>query len=299
MKTDRPVPPGAGPNRSDPRQDRRRPPAGPSGRPSHSGGRRRDQRPTAPGGPPIAIRGDLLYGRNAVHEALRGPRKAIRLLLAEGVREDERLRSLEGAAGAAGIPVERVPRPMLDDLTAGANHQGVALETSPFPYATLDDLLERTGTVLALDHLQDPQNFGTLLRTAEASGVAGIVLPQDRAVGITPAVVNASAGAVEHLLVARVPNLARALDSLKERGWWVVGLVAGPESVDLFTADLPTPVALVVGSEGSGIGPNVARRCDLMVSLPMRGSVASLNAATAGSIALFDLLRRDPHASAP
>lgn len=182
---------------------------------------------------------------------------------------------------------------MLDDLTTGANHQGVALETSPFPYAALGDLLDRSGTLLVLDHLQDPQNFGTLLRAAEASGVAGVVLPQDRAVGVTAAVVNASAGAVEHLHIARVPNLARALDGIKERGWWVVGLAAGPDAVALFTANLPSPITLVVGSEGSGIGPNVARRCDLMVSLPMRGVVASLNAATAGSIALFELLRRE------
>ncbi len=241
----------------------------------------------------------MLYGRNAVGEALRGRRSLNRLFLAEGVREDSRLRSLEESAATAGIPIERVPRPLLDDLTSGANHQGVALESSPFPYTALEDILSRTGTVLALDHLQDPQNVGTLLRAAEASGVAGILLPQDRAVGITPAAVNASAGAVEHLLVARVPNLARALDSLKESGWWVVGLAAGPEAVDLFTVALPTPVALVVGSEGSGIGPNVARRCDLMVSLPMRGAVASLNAATAGSIALFELLRRDQPPSAP
>lgn len=294
MKTDRPARSGAGHNRPHPHQDRR----GPDGRPPRPSGRR-EGRPAKTGAPPLSIRGDLLYGRNAVSEALRGRRTATRLFLAEGVREDSRLQALEETAVAAGIPIERVPRPMLDDLTSGANHQGVALETSPFPYATLDDILSRGGTVLALDHLQDPQNVGTLLRTAEASGVAGILLPQDRAAGITPAAVNASAGAVEHLLVARVPNLARALDSLKKEGWWVVGLAAGPEEQDLFTVDLPTPIALVVGSEGSGIGSNVARRCDLTVSLPMRGTVASLNAATAGSIALFELLRRAQPPSAP
>lgn len=295
MKMDRTGRPGAGPNRSSSRQDRR----GPGGRTAGAGGRKGEPRSPNDGMPSLVIRGDLLYGRNAVSEALRGRRTATRLLVAEGVRDDSRLQALEERATALGAPIERVPRLLLDDLTSGANHQGVALETSSFPYVTLDDILSQGGTILALDHLQDPQNVGTLLRAAEASGVAGILLPQDRAAGITPAAVNASAGAVEHLLVARVPNLARALEGLKEEGWWVVGLAAGPEAQDLFTVDLPTPIALVVGSEGSGIRSNVARRCDLTVSLPMRGTVASLNAATAGSIALFELLRRAQPPSAP
>lgn len=241
----------------------------------------------------IAVAGELIYGRNGVVEALRGNRQVYRLLVAEGVREDERLRALLVGAGAAGVSVERVPRPALDAATANANHQGVGLDAAPFSYAGLDDVLTAEGIVLVLDHLQDPQNFGTLLRAAEACGVGAVVIPQDRAVAVTPAVVNASAGAVEHLTVARVPNLARALDNLKEAGRWAVALDGGPGSVDLYDTEVPTPLALVVGSEGSGIGPNVARRCDLTVSLPMRGKVASLNAATAGAVALFELLSRD------
>jgi 23S rRNA (guanosine2251-2'-O)-methyltransferase len=213
--------------------------------------------------------------------------------VAEGVREDERLRALLAQAEELGLPVERPPRPMLDDLARGANHQGIALEASGYPYAEFDDVLEASGTVLVLDHLQDPQNFGTLLRAAEAAGVAGVVIPQNRAVAVTPAVVNASAGAVELLRVALVPNLARSLDALKKGGRWIVGLEGETDAVDLYGADVPTPVALVVGSEGSGIGQNVRGRCDLLVALPMRGRVASLNAATAGAIALFELLRRE------
>ncbi len=248
-----------------------------------------------PGAPPvIAVAGELVYGRNAVAESLRGRRQAHRLLLAEGAREDDRLRALVAAADAAEAMVVRVPRVALDAATGGANHQGVALDVSTFTYGVLDDVVSAEGTVLVLDHLQDPQNFGTLLRAAEACAVAAVVIPQDRAVAVTPAVVNASAGAVEHLTVAMVPNLARALDVMKDGGRWVVGLAEGPGSVDLFTTDVPTPVALVVGSEGHGIGPNVARRCDLMVSLPMRGRVPSLNAATAGAVVLFELLRREP-----
>jgi 23S rRNA (guanosine2251-2'-O)-methyltransferase len=241
---------------------------------------------------PRAANRDLLYGRNAVIEALGGPRAKHRLWIAASVREDDRIRSLISVATAAKIEIDRCPREMLDDLTSRANHQGVALEAGPFAYATLDDIIERQGTVLILDHLQDPQNFGTLMRAAEAAAVGGVVIPNDRTVAVTPAVVNASAGAVEHLAVAQVPNLARTADELKAKGWWVVGLDTGPDAVELFSTDLPSPVALIVGAEGSGIGQNVRRRCDLIVSLPLRGKVASLNAATAGAIALFDLVRR-------
>ncbi|MDP9363086.1 MAG: 23S rRNA (guanosine(2251)-2'-O)-methyltransferase RlmB, partial [Chloroflexota bacterium] len=236
---------------------------------------------------------ELLYGRNAVAEALRGRRQARRLFLAEGVREDERLRALLARAEELGLPVERPPRPLLDDLARGSNHQGVGLEASGYRYAEFDEVVAAPGTVLVLDHVQDPQNVGTLLRTAEAAGVAGVVLPQDRAAAVTPAVVNASAGAVELLAVAIVPNLSRSLDTLKKAGRWVVGLEAGEGAVDLYKADVPTPVTLVVGAEGGGLGQNVRGRCDLLVSLPMRGQIASLNAATAGAIALFELVRRE------
>ncbi len=188
--------------------------------------------------------------------------------------------------------MERPFRALLDQLTDGANHQGVALAVTSYPYVALEEIVPARGTVLLLDHLQDPQNFGTLLRAAEAAGIAGVVIPQDRAVGVTPAVVNASAGAVEHLTIARVANLARSADLLKQAGWWLVGLDTGPDAVDLFAADLPSPVGLVVGAEGSGIGHNLRRRCDIIASIPIRGRVASLNAATAGSIAVFELLRR-------
>ena len=228
-----------------------------------------------------------------MREALRGRRRIERLYVAEGVREDERLRGLIALARERGAEIDRVPRLMLDDATRGANHQGVALEAEPYRYAAFEDLLEGEGTVLVLDHVQDPQNVGTLLRAAEAAGVAGVVIPRDRAADVTPAVVNASAGAVEHLHVATVPNLARSIEALKGSGRWVAGLDSGPGAVDLFTTEIPTPVALVIGAEGTGLGANLRRSCDLIVSLPMRGRVESLNAATAGSIALYELLRRE------
>jgi 23S rRNA (guanosine2251-2'-O)-methyltransferase len=240
----------------------------------------------------------LLIGRNAVIEALRGRRSVERLFVAEGAREDERLRGLMALATERGAEIDRIPRLMLDDATRGANHQGIALEAEPYRYAVFDDLMQGEGTILVLDHLQDPQNVGTLLRAAEAAGVAGVVIPEDRAAAVTPAVVNASAGAVEHLRVATVPNLTRALEALKGSGRWIVGLDARAGASDLYSTEIPTPVALVVGAEGSGLGTNLRKHCDLLLALPMRGQVESLNASTAGAIAIYELMRRELGAKA-
>ena len=292
--------PGGGPGGGKPAGGSRGGPPGGRTPTGKGGGRgRRDARPAEAPRPTLTKPGnDLLYGRNAVAEAFHGRRTLERLFIADGVKEDERLRRLEGAAAERGVPVERVPRAILDDLFPGGNHQGVALAAGPYQYVDFDDLVERSGTVLVLDHLQDPQNFGTLLRAAEASGAAGVVIAQDRAVEVTPSVVNASAGAVELLAVAQVPNIPRALAGLKERGRWAIGLDTGDDAVDLLTTDLPLPAALVVGAEGGGLSPLVRRSCDLIASLPMRGRIESLNAATAGAIALYDLVRREAAAGA-
>lgn len=229
-----------------------------------------------------------------MRESLRaGRREHNRLFIAEGVRDDERVEEIVRLAQEHELLIERVPRMMLDDLTKGGNHQGIALDTGEYPYVDLEDIIEREGTVLILDHLNDPQNFGTLVRAADAAGVAGIVLPQDRSVSVSPAVVSSSAGAVEHLMVAQTPNLARALDKLEASGRWIVGLDEDETANNIFGADVPTPVALVIGAEGSGLSPIVRKRCQVVLSLPMRGHVDSLNAATAGSIVLYDLLRRE------
>jgi 23S rRNA (guanosine2251-2'-O)-methyltransferase len=226
-------------------------------------------------------------------EALRGRRGVDRLFVAEGAREDDRMRALMALASERGAEVERIPRLMLDDATRGANHQGVALEAEGYRYAPFEDLVMSPGIVLVLDHLQDPQNVGTLFRAAETAGVAGVVIAADRAAEVTPAVVNASAGAVEHLRVATVTNLVQAIEAMKRGGRWVAGLDTGPGSTELFSTEVPTPVALVVGAEGSGLGANLRKHCDLLLALPIRGRIESLNAATAGSIALYELLRRE------
>jgi len=240
------------------------------------------------------VRGNPLFGRNAVLETLRAESRAMsHLWIADGLKPDERLDEITELAEAAGILVETVPRALLDDLTEGVNHQGVLLEVGDYRYTDLQDVIERRGTILVLDHVQDPQNFGTLLRTADAAGIAGVVIPSDRSVSVSPAVVNASAGAVEHLKIAQVANIGRALEKIEASGRWIVGLDSGEGSKNIFEIDVPTPVALVVGSEGSGISQGVLKRCQLVLSIPMLGKIESLNAATAGSIVIYDILRRE------
>lgn len=240
----------------------------------------------------------VLYGRNAVRESLRAARrKPYRLMLAEGVRQTGTVGEILFLAEQAGLPVSRTERRDLDRL-GGVNHQGIVLETSEYPYGELDDVLtvarsrDKAPLFLLLDLLKDPQNVGSLLRTAEAVGVQGVIIQRRRAVGITPAVINASAGAVEHLLVAQVTNLVDSITRLKTHDVWVAGLeaVRGAQQYDL--ADLSGPLALVVGSEGEGLRRLVRERCDFLLYLPMRGQVTSLNAAVAGSVVLYEAHRQ-------
>lgn len=239
---------------------------------------------------------ERLYGRQAVREALRaGRREPIRLLVAQGVRETEHIAEIVSLAAAVGCPVLRVERRDLNRL--GAKHQGVALEASPYPYsdlATILALAERRAEpplLVLLDHLEDPRNVGALLRTAEAAGAHGVVFPSRRAAAITPVACEASAGAVEHLLVARVTNLARTLTELKQSGLWAAGLEALPEAQPYDSVDISGPLVLAVGGEGQGLSRLVREHCDWLLRLPMRGNVGSLNASVAGSIVLYWVLR--------
>jgi len=234
---------------------------------------------------------EWLYGRNAVYETLRARRRQpFRLRLAQGVESKGRLAEIIKLGAERRLPLERVPRASLDQLSDG--HQGVALEVSPYIYSDLSLILKTASRldeapfILVLDALQDPQNLGSLLRTAEAVGVHGVLLPLRQTATVTPAVVNASSGASEHLYVAQV-NLAQAIGALKSAGVWVIGLDAGAGAQPPEKVRLDGPVALVVGSEGSGMRELVRKSCDILLRLPMRGQVASLNAAAAGSIALY------------
>ncbi len=238
---------------------------------------------------------EWIIGRNPVYEVLRARRRQLfRLLVAAGVEEKGRLLKILQSASARKLQVYRVQRQQLDSL--GEGHQGVALEVSGYPYAALQDILalarERREPlfVLALDLVQNPQNLGTLLRSAEAVGVHGVVLPLARAAGVTPAVVHASVGASEHLLVAQA-NLAQALTLFKEEAdAWVIGLDGGPESEAVERVRLDGALVLVVGNEGEGMRPLVRKSCDALVRLPMVGKIESLNAAVAGSIVLYRAL---------
>ncbi len=244
---------------------------------------------------------EFIYGRNPVYETLRARRRQVfNLLIAEGVQEKGQLAEILQLAQARKLPVQAAARTRLDRIAA--NHQGVALEVSGYPYRTLADILDlasRRGEkpfLLLLDSLQDPQNLGTLLRSAEAAGLHGAVLPLARSVEVTPAVVSASSGASEHLLIARA-NLAQVIDDLKTAGVWVVGLEGGPEAGPIEAAPLDGPLALVVGSEGQGMRQLIRQKCDYLAALPMRGQVASLNAAVAGSIAVYLALAKRAQAA--
>jgi 23S rRNA (guanosine2251-2'-O)-methyltransferase len=247
---------------------------------------------------------ELLYGRNAVRETIRAGRRTMqRLVVSNGVQETGVIAEIIKMAELAGMPVQRVERQILDKQLREANHQGVMLETGEYPYVELDECLalavERgePPLLLLLDHLQDPQNIGTLLRTAEVVGIHGVALPGRRAAEITPAVVNASSGATEHLKIVLVGNLAQTIATLQKQGVWVVGLEDDEQAQDLDSADLNLPLALVVGAEGPGLARLVRERCDFLVRLPMAGQVASLNASVAGSIALYNAWRQRKVAS--
>jgi 23S rRNA (guanosine2251-2'-O)-methyltransferase len=248
---------------------------------------------------------DVLYGRNAVREALRARRRRFKhLSVAAGSQERTALADIRVLAEQAGVPIQHIDRRELDRQLRGANHQGVALHAGGYPYVAVADMLDlaaqrsEPALLLLLDHLQDPQNVGTLLRTAESIGIHGVVLPARRAVAVTPAVVNASSGATEHLPIATVSNLAQTIATLQQAGLWVVGLENDPAAQEFDQADLGGPLAFVLGAEGPGLARLTRDRCDFLVRLPLAGQIASLNAAVAGSIVLYHTWRqRSRHAS--
>jgi 23S rRNA (guanosine2251-2'-O)-methyltransferase len=234
---------------------------------------------------------EFIYGRNPVLETLLADRRQpFRLLIAEGVQEKGRLIEILEHSSKRKIAIEQTPRHKLDNL--GEGHQGVALEVSTYPYVLLEDIFDRAGGLkeplflLILDTIQNPQNLGTLIRTAEAVGVHGVIIPSHRAAEITPAVVAASAGASEHMLVARM-NLAQAIVEVKEAGGWIVGLDESQQSRDYSDVPLDGSLAIVVGNEGEGLRALVRESCDFLLRLPMQGRVGSLNAAVAGSVVLY------------
>jgi len=234
---------------------------------------------------------EFIYSRNAVYETLRAKRRQVfSIEIAEGAQEKGRMAEIIKIANERKIKVTRTPRGRLDKVHE--NHQGVIAEGGGYPYSDVIEILESARQkselpfVLILDSLQDPQNFGTLLRTAEAVGIHGVVIPLARTVEVTPAVVNASSGASEHMLIAQ-SNLSQAIDSLKDAETWIVGLDQHGVQVEAGSRHLRGALGLVVGSEGEGLHDLTRKKCDILLKLPMRGEIESLNAAVAGSVALY------------
>ena len=240
----------------------------------------------------------VIEGRRPVIEALRGSRRVERVVVAAGAAERGTLADLLELAAKEGVPVETVPRSLLDAHAETGAHQGVAAVVSRLEPIGLDELLAVPlgGTeppfFLALDGIEDPHNLGALVRSAEAAGCHGIVLPRHRSAPLSATAVKSSAGALEHVPVAEVANLTRALERLRAAGLWCIGLDGGAQS-SLFDLELADePVCVVVGSEGAGLHRLVRETCDVLVRIPMAGQVASLNASVAGALALFEVRRR-------
>ena len=240
---------------------------------------------------------EILTGPHVIVEALRSGRRSLRRVWLARTERGGISEVIQGLARERGVPVEVRPRADLDRRVKGTPHHGVLAEAGPFPYVGAEDVVsmalggQGAAFLVVLDGIQDPQNLGAILRTAEAAGADGLILPRDRATGVTPVAVRASAGATEHLPVARVTNLAAFLEWVKGQGLWVVGADPSGESV-LYTADLKEPLALVIGAEGRGLRPLVRSRCDIHVRIPLAGRVASLNASCAAAVCIFEVIRQ-------
>jgi 23S rRNA (guanosine2251-2'-O)-methyltransferase len=239
---------------------------------------------------------EILYGRNAARECLRARRRHIhKVVMADNVESSAIIAEIENLAKKAKIAIQRVPRKKLDDLAR--NHQGVTLQVGRYPTVDLEDILDRARKlnvppfIIALDHIEDPHNLGAMLRTAEVVGGHGVLLPKQRSVDVTPAVVSASAGAAEHMWVAKIPNLTQVLKKLKKANVWVVGLEDSPDALPYHQANFSGAIALVVGSEGRGMSRLVKETCDFLVKLPMRGQIESLNASVACGLIMYEVWR--------
>jgi 23S rRNA (guanosine2251-2'-O)-methyltransferase len=240
---------------------------------------------------------NVVFGVNPVLEKLRvAADDILEIIISEGPDRSV-LRLIRQEATGLGLRVVTGQRQILDRLTGGQRHQGVIAKVKAYRYLPFEVLLERTtGSsnlewILILDGLTDPRNFGALLRTAEAVGIHYVVIPKDRSAEVTALAVKASAGAAYHLDIARVTNLRRALVELKGRGFWIVGLDADSRQ-SIYDTSYPSRLAIVLGSEGKGVRPVILRECDFLVSIPMRGKVASLNVGAAGAVFLYELLRQ-------
>ncbi|WP_249872524.1 23S rRNA (guanosine(2251)-2'-O)-methyltransferase RlmB [Oceanobacillus saliphilus] len=238
---------------------------------------------------------EMIIGKNPVMEALSSGRSVNKVFVSEQLNPNV-LKKLNQLAREAGTIVQKVPRSKLDQLDSG-NHQGVIAYVASYQYASIEDLFrcaeerEEAPFFIILDELEDPHNLGSILRTADATGAHGVIIPKRRSVGLTATVAKTAAGAMEHIPVTRVTNIANTIDELKERNIWVVGTEA-EATEDFRKLDGSLPIALVIGNEGKGISRLVRKKCDWTVSLPMKGKVSSLNASVACSLLLYEVYRK-------
>ena len=237
-----------------------------------------------------------IEGRNAVTEALKAGRTIDKVFVAEG-NTDRSLQRLAAQAQEAGAVIVPVDRRKLDQMSATRSHQGIIALVAAHDYYTIDDILEEAAArgenalIVICDELSDPHNLGAIMRTAECAGAHGVIIPKRRSVGLTATVAKASAGAMEYMKVARVTNINNAINELKEKGVWIFG-TAAEGSVPMYRADLTGPAAIVIGNEGDGLSQLVRKNCDVMVHIPMKGRITSLNASNAASILLYEAVRQ-------
>ena len=236
-----------------------------------------------------------VVGRQPVLEALRSGQEINKIMLAKGQRQGS-IREILAVAREQGIVVQEVERTVLDKLSDGTNHQGVLAQLAQIRYWELTELLAKPRDpnwapfLILLDGIQDPHNLGSIIRSCEALGADGVVIPKRRAVGVTSTVMKSSAGAANHVPICRVGNLVSSIEQLKEAGYWIIGAAMAGEPC--YTQDLTGPVALVIGNEGSGISRLVKEKCDFLSSIPMRGQINSLNASVAASLLMFEVVRQ-------
>ncbi|MGP1910415.1 23S rRNA (guanosine(2251)-2'-O)-methyltransferase RlmB [Metabacillus sp. JX24] len=238
---------------------------------------------------------EYIIGRNTVIEALKSTRNVYKIWMAENSVKGQ-AQQIAQLAKEKGITIQTVPKKKIDQMAEG-NHQGVVAQVAAYEYAEVDDILKAAADkgeapfILILDEIEDPHNLGSIMRTADATGAHGIIIPKRRAVGLTTTVAKLSTGAIEYIPVARVTNLARTIEELKERGVWIVGTDA-KGSDDYRSMDGKMPIGLVIGSEGKGMGRLIKEKCDFLVNLPMAGRVTSLNASVAAGLLMYEVYRK-------
>nr|WP_286680706.1 23S rRNA (guanosine(2251)-2'-O)-methyltransferase RlmB [Tepidanaerobacter sp. EBM-49] len=243
----------------------------------------------------IKINEDQIEGRNSVWEALNAGRPINKIYIKKGEYHGL-IKDIIAKAKETGIPFAEVDEKAFYSIAKTSGHQGVIAKTSPKDYCSVQDILKAASDlkedplIFILNELTDPENLGSIIRTAEGLGAHGIIIPKNRACGITPAVTKISSGAVEYMRIARVTNIARTIDELKEKGLWIIG--ADAEGKNYFEVDLTGPVALVIGGEDKGLGKLVKQKCDILVRIPLKGHITSLNASVAASIIGYDILRQ-------